>query len=235
MRIIPQAVLFSLPLLLLGLATVAGFHEAAPFLARLDRPEQQVAAEASFGSRAPSVSVFESRYARTARLDGCLQTLRRILGSSETPIATISALTRECLALAEAVAARSPLDSNVWFVAANLAARVNEFAKVRAFLGESYLAGASEQWIAERRAPFTYAIRDRLDADLRARMDRDFALLLRNDQGVGLLAARYAADPSIREYLIGIAEKLDPEAQRRLLKRIRIECGRQREGCALPE
>src|SRR4051812_12951640 len=97
MRIVLRISWLGAPLLLLVLATVAAFYEAAPFLARKERPEQYVAAEISTDTESAWVSIFESRYARTARLDGCLQTLHRMLGSAESSIGMITALTRGCL------------------------------------------------------------------------------------------------------------------------------------------
>jgi hypothetical protein len=217
------ALLLAAGIVLSVLAAVTAAGEAGPFLLKAASPDRRL--DMMTAPAATPVSLLESGLARTARLDVCLSTLRDVVSASPPSPATGDAVTRRCLAIAEATVERSPLESNVWFIAATLAVRLDDFAKAERYLDRSFRTGPAEQWIAERRAPFAYAIRDRLSQDVRAEADADLALLLRTERGVQVLAARYVTDPGMREHLIGIAETLDRRTQERFLGHIRAEVG----------
>src|SRR4051812_984138 len=125
-------------LALLGLSATVAVREAAPFLLRAMPIERRIDAIRAAGEAAIPVSVFESQAARTARLDLCLTTLREMVGAVTTSAGEVNAAARGCLAIAEAVAARSPLESTVWFVAAALAVRLGAFVRAERYLAESY-------------------------------------------------------------------------------------------------
>jgi hypothetical protein len=199
--------------------------EAPPFFLRADTTSVRVAEMTAAASEDSPVSMLESRFAREARLGLCLDTLEEIAtvqgikGNAETLV------TQGCLKIAEAAAARSPLESNFWFLAATLSARLGDLDSAVPYLKASYESGPNEQWIAERRALFVYALRARLDSDLERMLDQDFALLLRTERGLDVLAARYVDDPTMRDRLVTVAEALPPELQERFLDRIRDQIG----------
>jgi hypothetical protein len=214
------AVVVLAALALAGLSGAMALKESSPFLLRAQSLGGRVAAIEAASSDSSPVSIFESRFARSARLDLCLDTLTEIAAASGFPPATEDRVARGCLAIAEATAARSPLESNVWFVAATLAARLGDLDRAVGYLKASFETGPNEQWIAERRALFVYPLRARLGPEMERLLDQDFALLLRTGRGLDVLATRYINDPGMRERLITIAETLDPEDQARFLDRI---------------
>jgi hypothetical protein len=226
------------PFLLFGLAAVALFclagatllAEGSPFVERIQTLDRRIEAIGGAAADGASVSILESRFARKARLDTCLSTLSDAVGSVKIPLATQADISRGCLAIAKAVAARSPLDGNAWFIAASLAARSGNMADAETYLNLSFRTGPSEQWIAERRALFGYAVHDNFSETTRKRIDEDLALLLRTERGVDVLALTYVLDAAMRDHLVVIAETLDEDIQERFLDRIRREIRRTETG-----
>ncbi len=201
-------------LALLALSVLAGYIEARPFLERANAPEIQIRKILAAATEGEPISVWESDLARRSRLATCLDVLRPLSGDTSE---TSTALTKACLAIAESYAARAPLSANAWFVAATLAYRLGDIERTRSYLGASFRTGPNEQWVAERRALFAYGVRDKLGAELLARLDADFLLLLRTRAGIRTLARRYVFDPTLREHLVGLAETTEPQFQRRFL------------------
>lgn len=210
---------------LLLLSAVVATEEAAPFLLRAHSPEHLLGEMSGADSHASRVSRFESRIARSSRLEACLNLLRGLTRSVTTSRATVRSVADGCKAIAEGIVARSPLDSNAWFLGASLAEQLRETEQAERYLNLSFVTGRSEQWIAERRALFGYRLRDRLAETTRLRVDQDIALLLRTDRGIDVLANHYVDDPAMREYLVGIAETLAPDDQRRFARRVRNAIG----------
>lgn len=215
-------------LVLAGLSAVMAVKEVPPFFLRADTTSVRVAEMTAAAAEDRPVSMLESRFAREARLGLCLDTLQEIATAEDLPGDAETLVTRGCLKIAEAAAARSPLESNFWFLAATLAARLGDLDSAVPFLKASYQTGPNEQWIAERRALFVYALRSRLDSELERLLDQDFALLLRTERGLDVLAARYVDDPTMRDRLVVVAETLPPEFQERFLDRIKDQIGERR-------
>jgi hypothetical protein len=221
-----SAFLVLLGCIAIALAALAGmmaYSESGPYLLRSGSLARRVVLMSSVPTNGTAVSLFESNFARTVELDVCLSTLRDLVVQRS---ADAGPVTRGCLAIAEATVARSPLDSNAWFIAATLAARLNDFAAAQRYLAESFRTGPSEQWIAERRALFAYALRDHFSA-LEREIDGDLALLLRTQRGLKVLAERYVTDSGLRSHLVEIAETLDRETQRRFFEHVREKVDRQ--------
>jgi hypothetical protein len=207
---------FAVLALSLGLFVVAAFsarEEGAPFLLRTAPLQSRLAAAVADGKDRQPVSWLASRVARTVQLETCLTTLKELIRISPPRAPLIADVDRGCLKIGESIAAEAPASSNAWFLAATEAARLGDNERMKRYLMVSYRTGPTEEWIAERRGLFGYRIADHLDADLRASIDGDLALMLRTNSGVQLLAERYVSDPDIRQHLADIAAKLDARTQ----------------------
>ncbi|MCB1498908.1 MAG: hypothetical protein KDK07_03815 [Bauldia sp.] len=209
--------------------------EAKPFLLRADPLVIRMAAMKAAAEESSPVSMLESRFAREAELDLCLKTLEEMVSAGGLPVENETQVTSGCLRIAESAAATSPLESNFWFLAATLATRLGDLDSAVVYLKASYEAGPNEQWIAERRALFVYALHARLDSEMERLLDQDFGLLLRTERGLDVLAARYIVDASLRERLVTIAETLAPEYQERFLDRIEDQLNQRQTFRSVPE
>lgn len=204
-------------------SAILATKEAGPFILRTQSLDFRVSAMSTEETGSLPVSMFESRPARNARLDACLSTLHDVMASLPSKLTTVTSIKRGCLKVAEAIVEKSPLEANIWFIAATLAIQLGDLPRGEAYLKASYRTGPTEQWIAERRALFAYPLRPRLSEDLKLAVDRDLSLLLRTERGVNAMAARYVEDPSLRDHLVELAENLDRSNQERFLSRVRGE------------
>lgn len=205
---------------LLVLSAAMAFQEARPFLLRGQPAGVRIAAARAAADSSP-VSRLESMTAQVARLDLCTNALREIAATTAGTPSLRREIARGCLNIAKAIVARSPLQSNVWFVAAVLLTRLGDLKSAERYLEASYLTGPDEQWIAERRSLFFYPLRRHFGSGISERIDQDLALLLRTERGLDSLASLYVADAGMREHLTAIVERLDDTVQKRFLDRVR--------------
>jgi hypothetical protein len=206
--------------ILCAVSAWAGWQEASPFLLRAASLEVRVASVVEANSANAPVRWWESRIARRARIETCLDTLREARGIVQSTAALVRELENGCLAIVISALSRAPNSANEWFLAAAMARRQEDLEMTRKYLDMSYRAGPTEQWIAARRAVFAYNILDELTPSLRSRMDADFVLLLRTRNGIQQLARLYVEDRTLREHLVRLAETLEPPLQRQFIEHV---------------
>lgn len=216
-RSVGQPALLCLGVLLLALSFWGGWRETTPFLIRPRDFDYRVSAINHATNETHPISSWESRLARRVRLEYCLNTLHSALQTSAASAEFIAGIQRGCLRLAESSASRAPMSANDWFIAAALAYNLGDRPAFERYLRMSFLTGPDEQWIAERRALFAYAVRATLPSDLAASTDADLLLLLRTKTGIRQLATQYVQDATLREHLAELAERLPAELQRQFL------------------
>ena len=201
-------------------AVTLAWQESRPFVARLDTLAERTETILATGPAPASFGELPSSFARRARLEGCVTDWHDVVtsgGDADLGRRMVAG----CLDIARRNLTIAPASSNDWMIAASLASIVGDLAATQAYLRRSLATGPTEQWIAIRRAMLMYRLEDRLDPDLRAQVDDQFALLLRTENGVRSFAERYVSDPSFRERIVSVAEKLDPSYQKRFLVMVR--------------
>lgn len=157
-------------------------------------------------------------------LDNCFEGIVGIYARTRdrTRRAIIAA---ECLSVADAVVATTPVYSYAWYVGALAAAQVRDADGLATRLRQSQVTGPTEQWIAELRVGLVEDHRVELPPDVLALNDKDLAILVLSSRGIASIAARYVRDPSFRDRITTITETLPPQDQQRFLDQVRRVAG----------
>lgn len=215
-----------------GLQVVAGvtvivgaflaWRESRPFTMNLQPASVQQAAFLAVERRPARFYELESRFARRARIDGCVQGWSVARSNPTSNAADAAAYLDACRNVVTRNLTISPASSNDWTVAAILAQFAGDIASTSTYLKRSLATGPTEQWIARRRAPLMFDIRDQLDDELQSQIDPQLALLLRTEEGIKSLARNYLANPSFRDRIISVAETVEPVYQRRFLNFVKL-------------
>ena len=196
---------------LLMVSLLGGYQELSAFRVRADTaagspPERHTVLPV------PGLS---GRLARRARLEACNIHLNALLDAGAA--AAGREVVRQCLALAESIAARAPLSANEWFIASEFANDAGDAERMANYLRRSFDTAPTEQWISGRRSMFTYALGRALAPEFQSLVDHDLLVMLQTESGIRALAKYYVSDPSLRQRIVDLAVTLDPERQLRLL------------------
>ena len=204
-----------LSLAVLGGGAFVAYEEASAYFANGLLPREKFAILAD-GAEFVGLSTTAKRIV----LDNCYDGLVAVYARTQ-PADRRDRLAEECRKVIDEMVARTPAHSFAWFVGAHAAARLDDTEGVIERLRQSQITGPNEQWITELRVQLAETYLDRLPADVRALHDRDLALLAASAKGVESIAARYVRDPSFRERITAIVEKMPQSDQRRFLSNVR--------------
>lgn len=193
-------------------AAFLAWRESRPFTLQLQSTEVQQQVFLGMERRPARFYELESRFARKARVDACVQAwlVEATVGTSADRLNACINVVRRNLTIA-------PAGSNDWLVAAILSNLGGDLPDTERYLKRSLATGPTEQWIAKRRGPLLFDLRDKIDDELKAQIDVQLGLMLRTEEGVNGIAEFYIRDPAFRERIVRVAETVEPIYQQRFL------------------
>ncbi|MCX5514709.1 hypothetical protein C3941_15855 [Kaistia algarum] len=198
------------------------WREAKPFTMNLQPVSQQQAVFLAMERRPAHFYELESRFARRARIDSCVQGWFQGRNDPAVTADQSRARLEACRTVVTRNLTIAPASSNDWTIAAILAQTAGDIPAASTYLKRSLATGPTEQWIARRRAPLMFDLRDQVDDELRSQIDPQLALLLRTEEGIKSLARNYLANPSFRDRIISVAETVEPFYQKRFLDFVKL-------------
>ena len=197
------------------LAAFLCWRESRPFTLQLQPAEVRQQFFLGTERRPARFYELESRFARKARVDACLDAW-----STDGQVGTAEERLNACINVVRRNLTIAPAGSNDWLVAAILSNIAGNLPDTERYLKRSLATGPTEQWIAKRRGPLLFDLRDRLDDELKAQIDVQLGLMLRTEEGVNSIAQIYIRDPAFRERIVHVAETVEPIYQQRFLNKV---------------
>lgn len=205
--------------LLLAVAALAGYLEAAPFFSAGPTARDQFAAWRD-GHVVDGLSVG----AHTVLMDSCLLALTSAYGRAQ-PTPDRLQVARACADRATAQTAVSPSFAYGWYVLAMASSQAGSWDTMNRALEMAQTVASREQWLAELRVALAEDNFDRLAPAALALHERDLALLVRSRRGISSIAERYVANPNFRARITDIVEQLDQDSQRAFIDAVRAAAG----------
>lgn len=162
-----------------------------------------------------------SSYSKKLVLDDCFIGMQMLVYNG-APSETIVAFDKKCETVASEILVAIPTNSYAWWVKAYAHAALGDEKQFNESARQSQLTGPNEQWIADLRVRFSEENFGLLDEATQKAHEKDLALLAGSTRGAQSIAAQYVRNPSSRERIIKIVEKLPAATQQNFLSRVRI-------------
>lgn len=129
-------------------------------------------------------------------------------------------LASRCLDIANAVTAKSPVNSFAWMIAASASAQMKDWPAFNDSLGASAATGPYEGWVARLRIGLAEDNYDRLSTAMKTSHDHDLALLVSSWKAVPAIASRYVRDEAFRERMAAVLKSAPPADQKRFISSV---------------
>lgn len=203
--------------LLAAVSAAEAFGEIVPYFASGVADQQRFEAILTRAFEPAS-----SKWSRDLYLDDCLEVPRTIFAMAQPP-ATRKRLLEVCRKTAQSVIQTTPNASNAWLVLATTSADLRDFPTMRTALAMSKRTAPNLQWLADRRSRLVEANVAEVDATGRADYESDLAVLAGGEQGIAVLAQRYARSPDLRDTYVRIIDATSPGQKRAFLAKVKKE------------
>lgn len=128
---------------------------------------------------------------------------------------------KTCLVLADEIVEGSPANGFAWYVGALMSSALFDTDGMNARLEHSYRTAPNEQWLAELRVNLAEDNLIRLSPTIRALHDQDLGMLVLSERGISSIARRWISEPSFRDRILAIVDRLSEHDQERFVDVVR--------------
>lgn len=163
-----------------------------------------------------------SKWSRDLYLDDCIEVPRTFVARAQ-PASVRKRMLGICLQTAQRLTQATPASSKAWLVVATTSAELGDLVTMRSALVMSKRTAPNIQWYADRRSRLYEANPSELDATTRGDYESDLAVLAAGEEGIKVLAQRYARRPELRDTYIRIVETASPGQKQAFLNRVKVE------------
>jgi hypothetical protein len=132
---------------------------------------------------------------------------------------------RACKSVARTIVYSSPASSYAWLVIASSSAVAGHWQEMNSAIEEAHKLASNEQWIAARRVVLAEQFYDHLSPAAKSNEGLDIELLLSGEEGRRMLVDRYLTQPTFRDRMTSVLDRLSVSEQTAFLNTLHEAIG----------